>query len=262
MLCLPPKEAPQMASVRCTEVPARPSACLAWTGLTREELHQFSPPCETAFHAPLAVGRLDGQPRLTRRFTGYHPWPLPPPAERLCCMLVSLKTSALPVGHGRVGGLGQSQANPWRHVLLPMLLAARRPLGAAPARALSAWAPRLGGSAADAAPVVAPREQAAATAGGAPVALPASPLGPMPGRHGASPAPKPLRHRRTVRAASKKPTRCNRCGSCLPSSCSAGSVPPSVAVGRSCVVRRPRPPRSRPGVGGGRRWAACRARCR
>jgi hypothetical protein len=47
----------------------------------------------------------------------------------------------------------------WIHVLLPVLLAALRTLGDAPARSLTALAQRLGVSEADAAPVVVPLEE-------------------------------------------------------------------------------------------------------
>jgi hypothetical protein len=91
-------------------------------------------------------------------------------------------------------------------VLLPVLLAALRALGDAPARSLSALAPRLGVSQADAATGIAPREEAAAPEVVAPVAVPDSPLVPMTGRHDASAAPQTLLHRKRVRAARKKPT--------------------------------------------------------
>jgi len=53
-----------------------------------------------------------------------------------------LKTYALQVVHGRLFGMGQSKANQWMHVLLPVLLAALRTLGDAPTRSLSALAQR------------------------------------------------------------------------------------------------------------------------
>src|SRR5207247_9997649 len=110
----------------------------------------------TAFQAHLAVWRLDGKPRIARRFTVYKNCPLPTPEDRLLFILVSLKTYALQVVQGRLFGMGQSKANQWIHVLLPALLAALRALGDAPARSLTALAQRLGVSEADAATVVAP----------------------------------------------------------------------------------------------------------
>ncbi len=102
--------------------------------------------------------------------------------------------------------MGQSKANQWMHVLLPVLLAALRPLGAAPARSLAALAQRLGVSEADAATVVTPLEEEPAPLVAAPAAAPASPLLPMTGRNGASSAPRTLLNRRTVIVARKGTT--------------------------------------------------------
>jgi hypothetical protein len=190
-----------MASIRFTDVQARPSEFLDLTSLTLEEFQQLVPPFETAFQAHLTMWRLDGKPRITRRFTVYKNCPLPTPEDRLFFMLVYLKTYALQVVHGRLFGMGQSKANQWIHVLLPVLLVALRTLGDAPARSLTALAQRLGVSEADAATMVAPLEEE-------PASLPApdSPLLPMTGRNGASSAPKTLLNRPHVIAARKKTT--------------------------------------------------------
>jgi hypothetical protein len=195
-----------MASLRFTDEQARPSEFLDFTSLTLEEFQQLIPPFETAFHAHLAAWRLDGKPRITRRFTVYKNCPLPTPEDRLFFILVYLKTYALQVVHGRLFGMGQSKANQWIHVLLPVLLTALRTLGDAPARSLSTLAQRLGVSEADAATVVAPLEEPAP---GAPVTAtaPASPLLPMTGRNGVSSAPKILLNRRGVIAARKRTIR-------------------------------------------------------
>jgi hypothetical protein len=94
--------------------------------------------------------------------------------------------------------MGQSKANQWIHVLLPVLLATLRTLGDAPARSLPALAQRLGVSEADAATVVAPLEEEPA---------PDAPLLPMTGRNGASSVPKTLLNRRHVIAARKRTIR-------------------------------------------------------
>src|SRR5438067_9354552 len=94
---------------------------------------------------------MDGKPRTARRFTVYKNCPLPTPEDRLLFILVSLKTYPLQVVQGRLFGMVQGKANQWIHVLLPVLLAALRALGDAPARSLSALAQRLGVSEADAA---------------------------------------------------------------------------------------------------------------
>ena len=67
------------------------------------------------------------------------------------------------------------------HVLFPALLAARRALGDAPARSLSALAQRLGVSEAAAAPMVVPLEEEPAPVAPIPAAAQASPLVPMTG---------------------------------------------------------------------------------
>ena len=196
-----------MASVQFTDVQARPSEFLDLTSLTRDEFQQLVPPFEAAFHAHMAAWRLDGKPRTARRFTVYENCPLPTPEDRLLFILAYVKTYSLQVVQGRLFGMGQSKANQWIHVLLPVLLTALRTLGEAPARSLTALAQRLGVSEADAASLVGSVEEAPAPVVVAPVATPDSPLLPMTGRNGASSAPKTLLNRKQVRAARKKTTR-------------------------------------------------------
>jgi len=118
-------------------------------------------------------------------------------------MLAYVKTYALQVVQGRLFGMGQSKAHQWIHVLLPVLLAALRTLGDAPARSLAALAQRLGVSEATAAMMVAPLAEEAAPGS----ATPDSPLVPMTGRNGASSAPKMLLNRKKVIVARKETTR-------------------------------------------------------
>jgi hypothetical protein len=191
-----------MASVRFTDVQARPTEFLDLTSLTLEEFQQLVPPFEAAFQAHMAVWRLDGQPRTRRRFTVYENCPLPSPEDRLLFILAYVKTYSLQVVQGRLFGMRQSKANQWIHVLLPALLAALRALGDAPARSLTALAQRLGVSEADATTVVAPLEEALSLA-----TAPVSPLLPMMARSGGSSAPKTLLNRPRVIAARKKTTR-------------------------------------------------------
>jgi hypothetical protein len=58
-----------MASVRCTDVPACPTAFLDFMSLTLDEFQQLVPPFEVAFHAPMAAWRLDEKPRTARQFS-------------------------------------------------------------------------------------------------------------------------------------------------------------------------------------------------
>src|SRR5215475_7751954 len=182
-----------MAGLRFTDVQSRPTEFLDLTSLTLDEFQLLVSPFETAFHARMAAWRLDGKPRSARQFSIYKNCPLPTPEDRLLFILTYLKTYALQVMHGRLFGMSQSKANQWIHVLLPVLLAALRALGDAPARSLTALAQRLGVAEADAAAVVEARE-----AEPAPVATPEAPLLPMTGPNGALSAPKTLLNRKRV----------------------------------------------------------------
>src|SRR5690348_11557033 len=195
-----------MASVRFTDVQTRPTEFLDLTSLTLDEFQQVVPPFEAAFQAHMAAWRLDGQPRTARQFRVYKNCPLPTPEERLFFILTYLKTYSLQVVHGRLFGMGQSKANQWIHVLLPVLLAALRTLGDAPARSLTALAQRLGVAEADAATVVTPLEEAPAPVVTAPIATPEAPLLPMTGRNGASSAPRTLLNSKKVIAGRRKTT--------------------------------------------------------
>jgi hypothetical protein len=193
-----------MAGVRFTDLQSRPTEFLDFTSLTLDEFSQLVPPFEAAFQEHMAAWRLDGKPRTARRFSVYANCPLPTPEDRLFFLLTYLKTYSLQVVQGRLFGMGQSKANQWIHVRLPVLLAALRTLGDAPTRSLAALAQRLGVSEADAGMVVVPLEETAAPVGAEPSGAPASPLLPMTGRNGASSAPKTLLNRPTVIAARKK----------------------------------------------------------
>src|SRR5712691_8843796 len=133
-----------MAGVRFADLQSRPTEFLDFTSVTLDEFQHLVPPFETAFQAHMAAWRLDGKPRTARRFTVYKNCPLPTPEDRLFFILVSLKTYALQVVHGRWFGMGQSKAVQWIHVLLPARLATLRALGEAPVCSLSSRAQRLG----------------------------------------------------------------------------------------------------------------------
>lgn len=63
-----------------------------------------------------------GKPRTARRFAVYKNCPLATSEDRQFFILTYLKTSALQVVQGRLFGMGQSKANQWIHVFLPVLL--------------------------------------------------------------------------------------------------------------------------------------------
>jgi hypothetical protein len=195
-----------MASVRFSDVQARPTAFLDLTSLTLDEFQQLVPSFEATFQAHMVAWCLDGKPRTARQFSVYQNCPLPTPEDRLLFILAYVKTCSLQVVQGRLFGMGQSKANQWIHVLLPVLLTALRALGDAPARSLTALAQRLGVSEADAAIVVVPLEEEPAPVVAVPDVAPTSPLLPMTGWNGALSAPKTLLNRPRVIAARKKTT--------------------------------------------------------
>src|SRR4029434_8836792 len=190
------------------------------------------PSFEAAFQAHMAAWRLDGKPRTARRFSVYQNCPLPTPEDRLLFILAYVKTYSLQVVQGRLFGMGQSKANQWIHVLLPVLLTALRTLGDAPARSLSALAQRLGVSEADAATVVVPLEEEPAPVAPIPAAAPASPLLPMTGPNGGLSALKTLLNRPRVRAARNRTTPSRMSCSSMPCSSSSFCATPTAAVSR------------------------------
>src|SRR5215469_1384998 len=175
-----------MASVRFGDMQSRPVEFLDFTSVTLDEFQQLVPPFEAAFQAHMAAWCLDGKPRTARRFSVYQNCPLPTPEDRPLFILAYVKTYSLQVVQGRLFGMGQSKANQWIHVLLPVLLTALRTLGDAPARSLRALAQRLGITETNAAAVVTPLVEEPAPVADAPMAAPPiAPLLPMTGRNGA-----------------------------------------------------------------------------
>src|SRR5215831_15946698 len=206
-----------MAGVRFTELQSRPMEVLDFTSLTLDEFQQLVPPFETAFQCHMAAWRMDGKPRTARRFAVYKTCPLPTPEDRLVFILTYVKTYTLQVVQGRLFGMVQSKAHRWIHVLLPVLLAALRALGDAPARSFTALAQRLGISEAAAATVVTPLEESAPVVA-VPTATPATPLLPMTAPSGASSTPKTRLNSKRVIAGRRKTT---------PSKMSCWSMPSS-----------------------------------
>src|SRR5919201_2756858 len=113
-----------MAGLRFSDAQSRPTEFLDLTSLTLEEFQLLISPFEAAFQAHMAAWRLDVKPRTARQFAVYQNCPLPTPEDRLLFILASVKTYSLQVVQGRLFGRGQSKANQWIHLLLPVLLAA------------------------------------------------------------------------------------------------------------------------------------------
>src|SRR5919197_5708131 len=145
-----------MGNLRFADLQTRPTEVLDLTSLTVDEFRELVSPSEVAFQAHMTHWRLDGKPRIARRYTTYTNCPLSTPEDRLLFILVYLKIYPLQVVQGRLFGMGQSKAHQWIHVLLVILRATLRTLGDAPTRSLTALAQRLGVAEAEAAAMVAP----------------------------------------------------------------------------------------------------------
>src|SRR6266511_2776181 len=193
-----------MGNLRFAEVQARPTEFLDLTSLTVQEFRELVPPFEAAFQAHMTHWRLDGKPRIARRYTTYKNCPLPTPEDRLLFLLVYLKTYPLQGVQGRLFGIGQSKAHQWIHVLLVALQATLRALGDTPTRSVTELAKRIGVAEAKvAAGVLSP------TTSDPPGAAPAlaSPLLDTMGPNGASSAPRIRLSKRAVIAARKNAIR-------------------------------------------------------
>jgi Helix-turn-helix of DDE superfamily endonuclease len=195
-----------MGSLRFTDIQARPTEVLDLTSLTLDEFQRLVPPFERTFQAHMARWRLEGHPRPARRYTTDQNSPRPTPEDRLLYILVYLQTYPLQVVHGRLCGMGQSQAHRWMYVLLAVLQTTRRRLGDTPSRSLAELAHRLGVVEAAATALVVPMTEPPPPAD-LPAPTPTSPLLAMMAPHGASSAPKSRLSRRVVIAASKSAIR-------------------------------------------------------
>ena len=209
ILGLPREEAIAMGNLQFADVQTRPTEFLDLTSLTVKEFRELVLPFEAAFQAHMTSWRLDGKPRIARRYTTYKNCPLPTPEDRLLFILVYLKTYPLQVVQGRLFGMGQSKAHQWVHVLLVVLRATLRTLGDAPTRSVAALAQRLGMAEAEAAAMVEPTEKSSpmAAPSTAPVPAPVSPLSATMGPSGASSAPRIRLSKRAVIAARKSTPR-------------------------------------------------------
>lgn len=117
-----------MAGLRFPDVQSRPTEFLDVTTRTLSEFQPLARPFEAALQAHMAAGCLDRKPRTACQFAVRKNGSLP----RHFLIPASGKIAAFPVIPGRLFGIGLSKADPWIHILLPALLAALRPLGAAP----------------------------------------------------------------------------------------------------------------------------------
>ena len=66
------------------------------TSLTVNESALLASPCEVAVQAHMARWRLDGKPRIARRYTTDKHCPVPTPEDRELCILVYLQSLSPP----------------------------------------------------------------------------------------------------------------------------------------------------------------------
>jgi Helix-turn-helix of DDE superfamily endonuclease len=130
--------------LRYAEVSQKELKFLDMTSLTVEEFKELVPAFEKAYQQRMEEYCLDGKKRTGRRYSTYRNCPFPTAEDRLFFILVYLKTHCLQVVHGELFGMGQQKANQWIHALLPVLQAALRDLGDAPARDMEQLGQRLG----------------------------------------------------------------------------------------------------------------------
>jgi Helix-turn-helix of DDE superfamily endonuclease len=133
-----------MSGLRYADVSQKEQQFLDVTSLTVEEFDQLVPAFEEAFEQRMKEWCLDGKKRSGREYRTYATCPLPTPEDRLLFILVYVKTNVLQVVQGQLFGMPQNKANQWIHTLLPILQAALRAVGDAPARSLEHLAQRLG----------------------------------------------------------------------------------------------------------------------
>jgi len=74
--------------------------------LTLDEFQALVPPFEAAFQTHMVAWRLDGKPRIARRFSVYYNYPLPTPEDCLLFILAYVKTYALQVVQRRLFCMG------------------------------------------------------------------------------------------------------------------------------------------------------------
>src|SRR5262249_17723903 len=143
---------------------------------TLDEFPLLALPFASAFHAHMRARRLDGTPGQPAGL----PWTSTAPERRRKIGCSSSWSPSKPLRSrsykAAYAGWGQSTAHQWMPGLLPVLLAALRALGDAPARSVTALVQRLGVSETDAATVVVPLEEEPAPVIAVLAAAPRSPL--------------------------------------------------------------------------------------
>src|SRR4029453_11919593 len=103
------------------EVIHRAGSLRSMTGFTEDEFQALLPYFEQALVSYLPDQTIAGQPRTRRRYSPYATCPLSTMADKLLFILTDLKQNLLQEIPGQLFGMSQSQANPWIHLLHPVL---------------------------------------------------------------------------------------------------------------------------------------------
>jgi hypothetical protein len=103
------------------EVTQRAGSLQALTGLTEAEFQALLLHFERAFVTYMQDRTIDGNPRMSRRYSTYDTCPLPTLADKLLFILTYLKQNPIQAVQGQLFGMSQSNANKWIHVLHPVL---------------------------------------------------------------------------------------------------------------------------------------------
>jgi hypothetical protein len=93
----------------------------ALTGLTEAEFHALLPHFEQEFMTSMDARTIDGQPRMSRRYTTYGTCPLLTSADKLLFILTYVKQNPIQEVQGQLFGMSQLNANKWIHLLHPVL---------------------------------------------------------------------------------------------------------------------------------------------
>jgi hypothetical protein len=103
------------------EVTQRAGSLRSLTGLTDAEFQALLPPFEQAFATYMQSRTIDGHPRTSRRYRTYDTCPLPTLADKRLFILTYLTQNPIQEVPGQLFGMSQSKANPWIHLLHPVL---------------------------------------------------------------------------------------------------------------------------------------------
>ena len=123
-----------------------PRKFLAMTGYKVKEFEALVPYFRAEFEHHVAIYRLDGKKRTTRRYSEYKNSPLPTIEDKLLFILIYLKQGSLQEAHATLFEMHQPNANTWIHLLHPILNQALATAGELPAREAQEFEQKLGSS--------------------------------------------------------------------------------------------------------------------